>query len=489
MFTTRKKNLIYVGIALFVVGIAAVLSGSFTQSARATSHLPLQQQQNQLTQQLSPGETGGSGWAWSDTIGWISFSGSTYNVSVVNSSGDLSGYAWSSNIGWISFNENDVASCPSGVGANIDASTGEVSGWIRALSGDEPDALRSGDWDGCIQLSGTNHSSPDLSGNGGVTYDKINRKLVGFAWGSDVVGWIDLVDVSISVPLGSSLNLVANPLTLPSSGGTSLLTWMSRDIQVGSCTASSTDGSWTGSRSEIDLVGESVSLSQTTTYTLTCTGDDGLAISDSVEVRVADVMIPATLFLIANPSTALLPAPFVTNLFWWSPDPSALGTCQRGGGGIGWIGSIDTSTMGTNLFNASPQSNVSVPFPQTSFSINCTNLQFPATVTVTQQAPARPSVTLVSDTTSLPIGGGTANLTWLPNNVNSCSTSSVPSHVAWNSVVPSPQIGTASIGVTQPTNFTIECTNNAGQTVGDTVGISVGGIEPSGAGIPIFEEF
>lgn len=53
-----------------------------------------------------------SGFAWNDTVGWISFncynhgncSSSNYSVSVNPNTGDFSGYAWNDTVGWISFN-------------------------------------------------------------------------------------------------------------------------------------------------------------------------------------------------------------------------------------------------------------------------------------------------------------------------------------------------------------------------------------------------
>ena len=57
-----------------------------------------------------------SGWAWSESFGWLSFSSSTdgstvdYGVTVATTTtanyqaGEFDGYAWSENIGWISFN-------------------------------------------------------------------------------------------------------------------------------------------------------------------------------------------------------------------------------------------------------------------------------------------------------------------------------------------------------------------------------------------------
>ena len=133
------------------------------------------------------------GYAWSPNIGWISFSCTngantcgTTNYGVHKTSGGLltgdeansvPGYAWSSSIGWIQF--GGLSGFPSGSGTNavnaqIDGS-GNLIGWARALS-------YGGGWDGWISLSGT-------SPNYGVTF--LSNAFSGYAWGSDVVGWIN----------------------------------------------------------------------------------------------------------------------------------------------------------------------------------------------------------------------------------------------------------------------------------------------------------
>ena len=98
-----------------------------------------------------------SGWAWSDNIGWISFSGPLYNVAVNSGTGEFSGYAWSDNIGWISFNATDVSGCPSGSCApNLNMATGIVTGWARACAGTNngnwTGGCRTVGWDGWISL-------------------------------------------------------------------------------------------------------------------------------------------------------------------------------------------------------------------------------------------------------------------------------------------------------------------------------------------------
>lgn len=123
-----------------------------------------------------------TGYAWSDTIGWLSFNGSGYGLSV-NSSGVISGYAWSDNIGWVSANSSDLSGCPSSpCTATID-SGGNFEGWFRAIEGG---TAQSGGWDGFISLSGSGYG-PERQSGGDIS---------GYAWGSDVVGWLNFAYAS-----------------------------------------------------------------------------------------------------------------------------------------------------------------------------------------------------------------------------------------------------------------------------------------------------
>lgn len=122
-----------------------------------------------------------TGYAWSDNVGWISFNcsntgtcgTSNYGLSIA-ADGTISGYGWSENIGWVSANAADVAGCPvSPCTPSISITTGALSGWFRALSNGDG-------WDGWIRLSGPGYG-PVLDTSG---------KFSGYAWGSDVVGWV-----------------------------------------------------------------------------------------------------------------------------------------------------------------------------------------------------------------------------------------------------------------------------------------------------------
>ena len=160
-----------------------------------------------------------SGYAWSETIGWISFnntsdgSATSYGVNVdttnkaTGGTGDFSGTAWSEHIGWVSFNRLDTGTPPfapfngaTGPIAQVDWTTGKVTGWARALS-----AIGSASgWDGWIKLSDDsigvwNGNGVRISGN----------RFSGYAWGGNdgagiagVVGWVDFSPTVGGVPIG-----------------------------------------------------------------------------------------------------------------------------------------------------------------------------------------------------------------------------------------------------------------------------------------------
>ena len=157
------------------------------------------------------------GYAWSDTIGWISMNCKTgsvsgedicgtsnYNVKL-NNDGTVVGFAWSSNIGWIKF--GGLSGWPIGGGTYAENSytygsfiaTLIYKGWARAcagtISGDCSSMnSRTDGWDGWISLKGL------ASDVGATPYDvRLNDATGGtsnsYAWGGSVVGYVsfDLV--------------------------------------------------------------------------------------------------------------------------------------------------------------------------------------------------------------------------------------------------------------------------------------------------------
>jgi len=260
-----------------------------------------------------------TGWAWSDTIGWVSLnSGDTDACSTevygLNTSGGLiTGYAWSENIGWIQF--GGLSGFPSGPGTTNSNATvigSTVVGWVRAISYSDPQA---GGWDGWISLSGTGY---------GLT--KIGESLTGYAWGDMNIGWLDF---SANYPCGATEgffcdagtstyrdlqcvettieacsylctagacvpppdprgNLDINNTAITISpglvrpNGIATVVWGTDDTI--SCTVTGSNGdSWTG-LSGVEITSPITTL---TTYTLDCDGSAGTTLTQTARVLVA----------------------------------------------------------------------------------------------------------------------------------------------------------------------------------------------------------
>jgi hypothetical protein len=229
-----------------------------------------------------------TGYAWSENIGWIHFNPPLGGVFLDDSTGNFSGYAWSENIGWVDFGPSAGFPAAPNYGAKADLTTGKVTGWAKAVEGG---SAQSGGWDGWIKMSG---SVPDY----GVSIDLVGTgNFSGWAWASDVVGWIAFSGDTSGAGGGdykvSITPIVFTPPTLDFSASpnpvayntASTLTWSSANATA--CTAS---GDWSGAKA--------VSGSQSTgnftsskTYTLSCTGLGGTVIK-SVTVTIDATTIP-----------------------------------------------------------------------------------------------------------------------------------------------------------------------------------------------------
>lgn len=129
------------------------------------------------------------GYAWSDTIGWISLnctntdSCETTNYAMnIDANGQLYGHAWSDNVGWISAQAADLSGCPQAP-CTARLQDAAFDGWLRALAGG---TAQSGGWDGFVSLSGAAGASAY-----GVTVSNDGTTLSGYAWGDTNLGWID----------------------------------------------------------------------------------------------------------------------------------------------------------------------------------------------------------------------------------------------------------------------------------------------------------
>ncbi|MFN0219236.1 MAG: hypothetical protein ACKVP4_10515 [Hyphomicrobium sp.] len=256
-----------------------------------------------------------TGYAWSDTIGWISLHCSDLGTCATNNyglslaaDGGISGYAWSEHVGWVSANADDLAGCPAApcaAGLSDDA----LHGWLRAVAGDTE---QSGGWNGFIRLSGPGY---------GVT--RANATMSGFAWGSLVVGWVDFAlsinennqcsptfscdgnavrnsctGEAIPCPTGyvcSAGACIANAAPVATAeitvapslvrrGLTTTVAW--RSAGMASCSVTEDNPSIENAWSRLSGEETSSGISQRTTYTLSCVTPAGTPVVDSAVVNL-----------------------------------------------------------------------------------------------------------------------------------------------------------------------------------------------------------
>ena len=235
-----------------------------------------------------------SGYAWSENIGWVKFSGANYGV-MADADGDLSGYAWSENIGWIRF--DPVGPYPYGpsYSSHYNSTDNKIKGWARACAatadprycgtGNNPEA---GGWEGWLRMSGSGYGIEQV-GN-----ETTGCFLNGFAWGGMILGWLKFGGHNYQVALDNCLLGGSGPPS-PSggilscaftaaparifSGNSAILDWSCEN--AANCSFAPCIGcvnSASGSRS--------VRPSQTTTYTLTCDDSDVQTIELSQTISV-----------------------------------------------------------------------------------------------------------------------------------------------------------------------------------------------------------
>jgi len=277
----RYRTFLYaIFLVIFVLGVSFIIKSANPVAADSNGNV--------------------SGFAWSSNIGWISFNGPTYSVKMNVGTDNIGifsndSYAWGSNIGWIKFDSSLIGPSSPTDGVRVETD-GRVTGWARACtvfvsgcSGSLKGLSYLGGWDGWIKMDPTGNVANDVH--------LVANEFQGYAWGSDIVGWINFCQTpgtNACVTLDSidvSCSASPNPAVTPP------------DVDV-TWTASPSDNttykydwtSWSDGTSDQNDAGPSViktysasQSGQTVTGTLTVTNR-----TDSTKKGSADCSVPVT---------------------------------------------------------------------------------------------------------------------------------------------------------------------------------------------------
>jgi hypothetical protein len=191
-------------------------------------------------------------------------------------------------------------------------------------------------------------------------------------------------------------------------------------------------------------------LTESTSYSLTCTGPGGTGMPASVAIAVVPA---ATVTLTANPPSVT--AGGTTTLTWTSTNAAS---CTASGG---WSGAQPTS--GSQLTAAATTG--------TSYSLTCTGpggASTPAAVTVAVVAVVPPVATAALTATPQSVAvGGTSTLTWTSTNATSCAASG-----GWSGAQPSSG-SQLTAAVTASTSYSLTCTGPGGTSAPAAVTVGV----------------
>lgn len=275
------------------------------------------------------------GYAWASTdvggqttstgMGWISFEGTNYGVQI-DSNRLMNGYAWIGGNtdflgnpitgGWVNFNNNG---CPAADvdGLNCqpqiisDGSSGwEMLGWARACAvfsnpigctGALKPAAELGGWDGWISLNCRNTNSCAAVpyairiDSTGAFITTTTDASGSFAWGHDVLGWINIgADARIIGLCGNTTNKCIDPVTSEATV---------EDIWCGT-TVTPTNCSLTG-----EICGASGQCEPVTTPTVTTFTVQPLIIRKGGSVTVTWDVVGAASCVVASNGTAVSTGP------------------------------------------------------------------------------------------------------------------------------------------------------------------------------------
>lgn len=376
----------------------------------------------------------------------VAGTGSDYGVNVDATTGVMSGWAWNDNIGWISFNE--FTGCPNGsCTPMMDTDDGDLHGWAKAYGG-----VAGTEWSGWISLDCANNGddavlfpcSPFWGGaNYNATVDLTTGIFSNYAWGDDVIGWIKFSgpEYAVVVDLDQpTIDLVGSAGTTFCPGDPATLSWTTTNMTSCTATATNADPAFNGTVLTNSASPVNISPSApTTTYALSCLGNDGVTYTDSVTISSASCT--DSLILSATPNPVTIATGYTTALTWYSPSSTTFSSCSgkayNATAGVpdgvlavpptGFEGFHVGLNAGT-LYTATDTS-VLVPHNPTRYEIDCVDMTGAHTIatTLVGRAVLYPTCDFVDTGTFLSGSPVKATLQWTSGSALNAVAASVPS--------------------------------------------------------------
>ena len=360
------------------------------------------------------------GEAWAGNLGAISFNNCptptstgcpspSYQVKVKPDDNTLDGWAWSQNAGWIQFGEGGDKHRPKptllGVtGATVtlkpDLSVDKITGWAKAVNGtpNSTDLVSNG-WDGYISF-GTVPANAyfGIGAAAPVAVGAVQTQAIsGQAWGSTVVGDIDMSGVTVAsqanpnvgtlVLSAASTNPVmgatAGTITV-NSGSTITLSSAGTNLDTGILGTTNNIANWTDPRpcpadGVVTTYSPPFTLLYTDglpiSYTLNCTDKTGASVSSTVVINITKPANPPSVTLIPNHLTFTGIGDNPT--FTWTTNnvKVASNACYATGGTTTWSkpGLFQLHKWLSNPAPGTPVDGGTI-FGDTTYTITCTGL-------------------------------------------------------------------------------------------------------------------
>ncbi len=265
------------------------------------------------------------------------------------------------------------------------------------------------------------------------------------------------ITVVAAPPPAPTLTFSASPTTI-TAGGTTNLTWSSANTTSCTATSSPTTAAWNGAPA-LSGSQNNITLTQTTTFNLSCSGAGG-TVSRSVVVNVNAAPAPTVNLLVNGLNQATVNVGYnSSNTVSWSSSNAT--SCR---GYIYW-GDVPKGLSGSESTGAMTADRT--------YGMTCWNAvgAFATdTIIIDVAAPAVPTVNLVANPTSVAYNSS-STLTWTTSNVTSCNASSTDGKFTGSKTSSG---GSQSItGLTANATYTISCSGTGGSAT-DTATVTVG---------------